>query len=119
MIDSDGDKKPGFTVRWSGGLNVDQYAARTDSSQLRFGEIDARRKEHRAQYFWNHDHRPLTCAGACPTAPNNRKCVDSSVDVALFEPIADRAAWTCEAVMRRIHAGSLFISEPLAPSPGC
>lgn len=119
VIDSDGDQKAGFTVRWSGGLSLDHYAARTDSSQLLHGKIDVKRQKHSAQYFWNHDHRPLTCSGPCPTAPSNRKCTNSSVDVALFEPITNRADWTCDAVKRRIDAGSLFFSEQLLPIAGC
>jgi hypothetical protein len=120
VIDSDNDEHPGFTVRWTGGIEVDNYVARTDLSQIKLGKIDAVKKRHEAQYFWSHDHRPLTCASAsCTEPPPSRKCQNAaSVDKALFAPV-ERADFNCDAVLKKRNAGLLFLPEDLVPISDC
>jgi hypothetical protein len=121
VIDSDGDGQPGFTVRWSGAVKREIYAARRDLSQMASGKIHAD-GHHTANYTWNHEHSTLACSsGTCADGLAYRPCVPSVPNPVSFAPLGQLApsgaAWSCSELMQQV--GSLFPSDPLAIPEDC
>jgi hypothetical protein len=121
VIDSDLDRNPGMTVRFSGLVERTDFVCRRDASQLVKGSISSD-KSHTAQYDTQIENQVLVCEGAGCGSSDFIDCAPAQNRVQ-FSPLDARASsgfpYTCADVLREVEAGKHFTPDPLTFPSGC